>query len=289
MRTIANLLGAALLAATLSLSVTACKKKDKEDDHHHDHGSGGSSRSWVELGHGHDAGDRYHVDLYAELSPDRKIYEGYNRFRVKIIRADGTPYGGSDVRLLPMMYMSSGSHSCPTEQPAGPAEDGFYYGAAFFMMPTMENQPWKMHVVIGSDTVPFGITVDRHPDGWVKRGPIKGGSDSTRRYLRGMELARKAVGSQEVTFHVYVRDMSKSQTMPEGFPPARHVSKIRVTTWMPSMGHGAEGSQDAMPVDGKPGHFKGKAGFNMTGDWEVIATYLEGETELGRDTFALDF
>lgn len=280
MRTLANLLTAAALAAALSL--TACKKKKNED---HDHGSGGTSSGWIELGHEHDARNQYHVHLYAERN---SLIEGYNRFRIEVKR-DNAPYAGTDVRLLPMMYMSSHTHSCPTEQPTSPERDGFYYGAAFFQMPTMDGQPWKMHVVIGSDTVPFDITVNSHPDGWVKRGLLMGGSDATRRYIRGMDLASKATGSQDVTFQVYWRDMDKPADSPEGFPPASHVSEIQVTTWMPSMGHGAEGSAPAMPVDGKPGHFKGKAGFNMRGDWWVIATYVDDGTVLGRDTFALNF
>lgn len=282
MRTLTQLVTAAALAAALSL--TACKKK-KDEDHDHDHGGGTPSSQWIALGHGHDHGDQYHVDLYAERNPLR---EGYNRFRIRIMRGN-TPYGGSDVKLLPMMYMVGHTHTCPTEQPNGPASDGYYYGAAFFQMPSNDNEPWKMHVVIGSDTVDFNITVNPHPDGWVKRGMLSGGSDNTRRYIRGMDLARKATGSQEVTFYVYLRDMRYPHTSLEGFPPASHVTKVQVSTWMPSMDHGAEGSQDALPVEGKPGHYKGKAGFNMTGDWWVIATYLEGETVLGRDTFALNF
>lgn len=283
MRTLANLLTAATLAAALSL--TACKKK-KDEAHNPDHGSGGTpSTQWIELGHAHDARDQYHVYLYAERNP---LIEGYNRFRVRIMR-ENTPYGGNDVRLLPMMYMTGHTHTCPTEQPNGPASDGYYYGAAFFQMPSNNNEPWKMHVVIGSDTVDFNITVNAHPDGWVRRGKLMGGSDNTRIYIRGLELARKATGSQDVTFYVYRRDMTHPHTSLLGFPPASHVSKVQVRTWMPSMGHDAEGSQDALPVEGKPGQYKGKAGFNMTGDWWVIATYMEEETVLGRDTFELDF
>ncbi len=288
MRTLTNLLTAAALAAALSL--TACKKKKDEDhDHDHHHGGGGGTppSSWIEIGHEHDARDQYHVYLYAERNP---LIEGYNRFRIQVKRGNGTLYAGNDVRLLPMMYMRDHTHSCPTEQPTGPAQDGFYYGAAFFQMPTYENEPWKMHVLIGSDTVTFNIRVDSHPDGWVKRGMLAGGSDNTRRYIRGMDLSRKATGAQDVTFYVYMRDMMQPHESPTGFPAASHVTKVQVKTWMPSMEHdGGAGSQHATPVEDKPGHYKGKAAFNMTGDWWVIATYMANDTVLGRDTFALNF
>lgn len=273
----------------IALSLSACKKKE----HHHDSGTGNGGTpiqmNWVELGHGHDAQDRYHVDLYAEMPAGQtQLTEGYYRFRVKVMRG-GQSYGGTDVRFLPMMYMESRIHSCPTEQPNGPAQDGMYYGAAFFMMPTMLNQPWKMHILIGGDTVTIPIQVNPHPRGWVKRCR-QFGNPNNPRYLYEMKLSQMAVGTQDVTFYVYKRDMSIHETDPTAFPPASNISQIALLTWMPSMGHdGGPGTEHAKPVEGKPGRFDGKVSFNMTGDWWVIATFLQGRDTIGRDTFAFEF
>jgi len=297
MKRYANLL--TLMVLMVALSLSACKKK--KDDHDHGGTVGGTpvQMAWVELGHGHDAQDRYHVYLYAEMPAGQtQLTEGYYRFRVMIKTGhDATAplYTGTDVRFLPMMYMSNHNHSCPTEQPNGPAQDGFYYGAAFFQMPTtisngVETEPWKFHVIIGQDTVDFPIRVNPHPRGWVRRGRQFGNPNNPRYYMYEMKLPRIATGVQDVSFYVYRRDMSIPGTNPAGFPPATNITSIDLLTWMPSMGHdGGPGTQPARPVNEKPGRFDGKVSFNMTGDWWVIATFKEGDNVIGRDTFALEF
>ncbi|MCX8113203.1 MAG: FixH family protein [Bacteroidia bacterium] len=291
-----------ITALVVALVLSACKKKDKDDDHQHDHGGGSGGGGaiqmrWVELGHAHDRRDQYHADLYAEMPTGQtELTEGYYRFRVRIKRGHGPSdpiYTGTDVRFVSLMYMTGHTHSCPAEQPQGPAQDGFYYGAAFFQMPTTiqnnaETEPWKFHVFIGSDTVTFNIRVNPHPRGWVRRGR-QFGNPANPSYLYEMKLPRLAVGTQDVSFYVYRRNMSRPATEPEGFPPVTNFTQIEVKTWMPSMGHdGGPGSQNATPVQGKPGRYDGKAAFNMTGDWWVIATFKEGETVIGRDTFAFE-
>ncbi|MCX7606470.1 MAG: FixH family protein [Bacteroidia bacterium] len=274
-------------------SLSACKKK-KEDDHSHGPTPSSPSTRWVELGHGHSADDEYHVDLYAELPTGRdSLWEGYNRFRVRIRRGQtGSVYAGTDVRLWPMMYMMGHSHSCPVEQiSGGPNAEGFYEGAAFFQMPTtvvngQVTEPWKMHVLIGNqDTATIEIRVNPHPNGWVRRKRFQ---PADVRLLYEMRPARLATGSQDVTFYVYQRNTSLPHEDPNGFPATTDL-RVHLKTWMPSMGHGAEGTQDALPVSGKPGHYAGKLGFNMTGDWEVYAAFIRGNDTLGRDTFRLNF
>lgn len=282
-------LGLAALVGALGLS--ACKKKEKDEHHHPPQGGSQTQGRWVQLGHARGRLDTtYHADLFAELPVGQDtLTEGYYRFRVTI-RKGTTPYLRSDVKFLPMMYMASGPHSCPVEQPEGPAQDGFYYGAAFFMMPTMPNQPWKFHVAIGTaDTIDFTIQVNPHPKGWVRRGR-QFGNPNNPRYLYEMKLPRIAVGVQDVSFYVYKRDMSRPATDPAAFPAATNITQIELLTWMPSMDHdGGPGTQHATPVQGKPGRFDGKVPFNMTGDWWVIATFKENQAVIGRDTFAFEF
>ncbi|GIV23396.1 MAG: FixH family protein [Bacteroidia bacterium] len=277
-----------ILLAGIVLGLGACKKK--EDTSSNPSGGGSPTESWVDIGHEHDAHDRYHVYLYGALPAGQTAFtEGYNRFRVRITQANGAAYTGRDVRFLPMMYMRNMAHSCPVEQPTGVSQDGYYYGAAFFMMPSDTDEPWKLHVAMGSDTVTFSLQVNPHPRGWVRRGR-QFGNPNNPPYLYELRLANAAVGSQDVMLYVYKRDVAQPATQPEGYPAATEFSKIAIQTWMPSMGHGAQGSQDAMPVSGKPGHYAGKAGFSMTGDWHIYTTFIgvNGDT-IGRDTFALEF
>ncbi|GIV24748.1 MAG: hypothetical protein KatS3mg026_0440 [Bacteroidia bacterium] len=238
----------------------------------------------VEVGHEHTPAER-HVYLYAERNP---LYEGYNRLWLQIKNANGSLYAGSDVRIVPLMFMMNHTHSCPVEQVSGgPDEQGYYTAAAFFQMPSNDQEPWKVRVYIGgTDSVDIPITVNPHPQGFVRR-KMFGGMP----FLYELRPAQLAVGSQDVTLYVYRREMSRPMTDPAGFPPANdRVAKVALKTWMPSMGHGAEGTQDATPLPDMPGHYRGKLGFNMTGDWEIYTAFIgTGGDTLGIDTFAVRF
>jgi hypothetical protein len=92
------LLVGALGAAYL---VSGCKKKEK--DHSHGDSQNPSDSAWVEIAHEHSPRDA-HVHVYALLhrSQNGQVYEGYNRFRIKV---EG--YSGTNVKLVPIMYMST--------------------------------------------------------------------------------------------------------------------------------------------------------------------------------------
>lgn len=249
--------------------------------------SGESTQQFVLLGTQQSPGGKQ-VELYADANP---LTEGYHRFRVRVLSGSSV-YTGTDVRILPMMYMTNHRHSSPTEQITGaPDANGFYEGAAFFMMPTMSGQPWKMHVAIGTDTVDFVIQVNPHPDGWVRRGR-QFGNPNNPRFIYGLELRNRAVGIQDAKFYIYYRDMSLPATDPNAFPGANpHISTVELLTWMPSMSHdGGPGAQPAVASTQRPGHYEGgKVPFNMTGDWWIIATFKDAQNQIvGRDTFALE-
>ncbi|RMF48503.1 MAG: hypothetical protein D6750_07615, partial [Bacteroidetes bacterium] len=197
-------LGVGLLALVVS-----CKKKDKDATPP----STGGSISRVAVDTVRTPAGR-EVYLYAERNP---LIEGYNRLWLQIKKADGTLYAGSDVRIVPLMLMRSGPHSCPVEQVSGgPDAEGYYAAAAFFQMPSNDQEPWKVRVYIGAnDSVDMDITVVEHPQRFVR---VK--------MFRGMPLlyeirpAKLAVGSQDVTLYVYRLDMSQPMIDPAAFPPA---------------------------------------------------------------------
>ncbi|MCX7763531.1 MAG: hypothetical protein N2253_01395 [Bacteroidia bacterium] len=242
--------------------------------------------NFVLIAHAHTQGGK-HVDLYADQATLR---EGYHKFRVKVTLPNGQPYAGTDVRILPMMYMGTHNHSCPVEQiQGGPDANGFYEGAAFFMMPSMANQPWKMHVAVGLDTADITIQVNPHPDGWVRRGR-QFGNPQNPPYIYGLTLNQRTVGTQTALFHVYYRDRSLPATNPSAFPPAdNRVSQLEIVTYNPSTQQTVPGPQDATPVSGKPGHYQGQANFPASGTWHIIAKFKDPSNNLiGQDTFVVN-
>jgi hypothetical protein len=283
------LLGALSAAYLLS----GCKKKEKDEDH--SHGGPQPDSSWVEVMHAHTGpNDRIHVHVYALLHRDQngQVREGYNRFRIKV---EG--FSGTNVKLVPIMYMSDHSHSCPTRQPDGRAADGHFYAEAFFQMPTtVENgtvtEPWKLHVILGeNDTATAEVRVNPHPNGWVRGKRFDTSMGRVRLLYEFRPEEALKVGTVPVRMYVYRRDTTIPRENPDGFPPASDmVQVVQLNTWMPSMDHGAPGNQPARPVPNSFGLYKGQVGFNMTGDWDIYLAFVrqQGDT-LGLDTVKVRF
>jgi hypothetical protein len=266
--------------------VSGCKKKEK--DHSHGDSQNPSDSAWVEIAHEHSPRGA-HVHVYALLhrSQNGQVYEGYNRFRIKV---EG--YSSTNVKLVPIMYMSSHSHSCPTKQPDGKAADGYFYAETFFQMPTTVvngtvTEPWKLHVILGeNDTATAEVRVNPHPNGWVRRKRFNTSMGEVRLLYEFRPEGAFKVGTVPVRMYVYRRNMGIPHENPDAFPPASDmVQLVQLNTWMPSMGHGAEGNQPAQPVSNSFGLYKGQLGFNMTGDWDIYLAFVrqQGDT-LGLDT-----
>jgi hypothetical protein len=267
--------------------------KKKEKDHSHGNSQNPSDSAWVEIADAHSPRGA-HVHVYARLhqSQNGQVYEGYNRFRIKV---EG--YSGPNVKLVPIMYMRRHSHSCPTRQPNGKATDGYFYAETFFQMPTtVENgtvtERWKLHVILGeNDTATAEVRVNPHPNGWVRRKRFDTSMGEVRLLYEFRPERALEKGTVPVRMYVYRLNMNIPHENPDAFPPALDmVQVVQLNTWMPSMNHGAEGNQPARPVSNSFGLYKGQVGFNMTGDWDIYLAFVrpQGDT-LGLDTVKVRF
>jgi len=294
------LLGALSAAYLLS----GCKKKEKVEDHSHggpqpDHGGPQPDASWVRVMNARTGpNDRIHVEVYAYLHPSQndQVREGYNRFRIKV---EG--YSGPDVRLLPMMYMTTTKHTCPTKQPDGKAPDDYFYAEAFFQMPSTVDangnvtESWKLHVILGgNDTVTADLRVHPHPNGWVRRKRFDTSMGQVRLLYEFRPEEAFKPRSVPVRMYVYRRDMTIPHDRLDGFLSASDmVQVVQLNTWMPSMNHGAEGNQPARPVAGSFGLYRGQLGFNMNGEWDIYLAFIHQHGNsldtLGMDTIQVRF
>ena len=289
------LLGALSAAYLLS----GCKKKEKDEDH--SHGGPQPDSSWVEVMNERTGpNNQIHVEVYARLHPSQngQVREGYNRFRIKV-----KGYSGSDVRLLPMMYMTTTKHTCPTKQPDGKATDDYFYAEAFFQMPSTVDangnvtESWKLHVILGgNDTVTADLRVNPHPNRpnrWVHRKMFNTSMGEVRLLyeFRPEGDFRPNTSTMPVRMYVYRRDMTIPHDRLDGFLSASDMVRVvQLKTWMPSMDHSAPGNQPAQPVPNSFGLYKGQVGFSMPGDWDIYLAFVrpQGDT-LGLDTVKVRF
>jgi len=286
------LLGALSAAYLLS----GCKKKEKVEDH--SHGGPQPDSIWWEVMHARTGpNNQIHVHVEARLhrDQDRQVREGYNRFRIKV-----KGYSGPDVRLLPMMYMTTTKHTCPTKQPDGKAPDDYFYAEAFFQMPSTVDangnvtESWKLHVILGgNDTVTADLRVHPHPNGWVRRKRFDTSMGRVRLLyeFRPEEAFKQNTSTMPVRMYVYRRDTTIPHDRLDGFLSASDMVRVvQLKTWMPSMDHTAPGNQPAQPVSNSFGLYKGQVGFNMNGDWDIYLAFVrpQGDT-LGLDTVKVRF
>jgi len=282
------LLGALSAAYLLS----GCKKKEK--DHSHGDSQNPSDSAWVAVTNGRSPqGGRVYVEALLPPSQDRQVREGYNRFRIKV---EG--YSGTDVQLLPMMYMDTTKHTCPTKQPDGRAPDDYFYAEAFFQMPSTVDangnvtQPWKLHVILGgNDTATADLRVYPHPNGWVRRKMFITSMGRVRLLYEFRPEGYLKPPTVPVRMYVYRRNMTIDHDRLEGFLSASDMVRVvQLKTWMPSMDHSAPGNQPAQLVSNSFGLYKGQVGFNMTGDWDIYLAFVrqQGDT-LGLDTVKVRF
>jgi hypothetical protein len=284
------LLLGALSAAYL---LNGCKKKEKDQP------SAGSQNpvdsAWVAVTDGSSPqGVRVHVEALLHPSQNGQVREGHNRFRIKV---EG--YSGTDVQLLPMMYMTSTNHTCPTKQPDGIAPDGYFYAEAFFQMPSTVDangnvtESWKLHVILGrNDTATADLRVDPHPNGWVRRKRFNTSMGQVGLLYELRPEGAFKVGTVPVRMYVYRRNMTITHDRLDGFLSASDMVRVvQLKTWMPSMDHGAEGNQPAQPVSNSFGLYEGQVGFNMTGDWDIYLAFVrqQGGDTLGLDTVKVRF
>lgn len=194
------------------------------------------------------------ITLYADTP---LLFAGYNKLYVKVQDATGAVTGNASVSIHPLMEMSTMSHSAPYEQVSYDAAAGLYSGAAVFIMPTTDDDAWKMEVTVNGQKVSIPITVGTFPTKVISISP---GSDNTTYIISLVRPAVWKVGMNDVAFTIHkIADMMN-------FPAANNLN-VEMTPEMPSMGHGSP--NNISPVSIGNGHYKGKVNYTMTGDWRL--------------------
>jgi len=287
MKPVVQTFGRPLLGAMLAVYVlSGCKKK--KDDHDHSPPPQNQPDSvWVKLGHIHSSPGDKHMDVFVLLhrSQGTQVQEGYNVFRIKVDNYSGP------VAVYPVRFIgTSPNNTCPVRNPQSRSGDGFYYADVMFN----HDGTWKLNVVLsGGDTARLDMNVVVHPRGWVRRKPWRGGNP--RRMIYEFRPDKGLTpNSNPASLYVTwgIPSGPGGPLNPANFYVAKvdTISEVRIDTWMPSMSHGSPGNDKATHQPNGFGHYKGKVGFNMNGDWHIYLTFMRAGTQdsVLRDTIALN-
>jgi hypothetical protein len=217
-----------------------------------------------------------------ELLSFSPLAVGQSRVLYKVTQ-DGQPVTKATLAQKPVMHMTSMTHGCPLQNPAGEANaDGYFEGLIVFSMASMGDEYWNLALDVTVDGAASPVTVDfgkvTVADSTMKKVVTRGDKKIILSY--GYPAAPK-VGANEVVITAHMAtDMMKMN-----FATVDDLT-FTLTPEMPSMGHGSNGNVN--PTRGDDGLYRGTVVFSMPGDWVVHLGVLAADAQLATYDFALD-
>ncbi len=217
-------------------------------------------------------------DLSISIYAPEDLFVGYNEITVEIIDANGNPLSG-EISVVPMMDMTTMSHSCPVEASQNTFSEGMYNFNTVFVMPSGEMGSWSIDFTINGTEV--SVPVEVIAPGRTRLVSFTSTMDEETKYFVALIGPKEpAVGKNELEIAVF-----EKQSMM--LWPAVTTLEFEVEPWMVSMDHGSP--NNVAPGHTEKGHYKGTVNFTMTGDWQIRLTMREHGEVCGTPYFDLYF
>ena len=248
------------LLVLYTITLISCEKDDNTGD---------PEENLVTISSAFSEDESYELVLYARDT----LFEGYNKLFISVADANtGNMITEANLALRPMMHMVDKNHAAPCENPAGVVnEDGYFEGAAVFIMPSNPDEGWVLNVdldVNGSETTAvLDIPVVRYLEE-ARKIKVTSAIDETIYFVSLVEPMDPKVGINDCIFCIHYKESMMS------FPAAEDLI-MEIEPEMPSMEHGSPNNVN--PVHTENGHYAGKINFTMTGWWRVHLTLKKGE------------
>ncbi len=225
------------------------------------------------------------LGLSMELIASDSLFSGYQTIKAALKDLD-TDEMRTDLELtvVPMMTMTTMTHSAPFEPNTGTDADGYYPFQVVFIMPTSEMGYWELKVTVRDpladmeQTIMVPIEVTTPEETRVRN--MVATDDSSFLFVSLVEPFSPEVGMNEFTLAVHQRN-----TMMD-FPAVEDLT-LEIEPTMPSMNHGSP--NNVHPVHVVNGHYKGQVNFTMDGWWQVHVWIKRGETVIGEMDFNITF
>tara|TARA_Y100001972_G_C7664971_1_gene336016 strand:- start:3793 stop:4572 length:780 start_codon:yes stop_codon:yes gene_type:complete len=217
-------------------------------------------------------------DLNISIYAPEKLFVGYNEITVEIKDTDGHPVSG-EISVVPMMDMTTMSHSCPLEADQNTFSAGIYNFNAVFVMPSGEMGSWSIDFTINGMEISVPVEVIA-PERSRLVSFISTMDEETKYFVTLIGPKDPAVGKNDLEIAVF-------ETQSMMLWPAVTTLEFEVEPWMVSMDHGSP--NNVAPGHTEEGHYKGTVNFTMTGDWQIRLTMTENGEICGTPYFDLYF
>ncbi len=205
---------------------------------------------------------------------------GYNDIKIRIKnKTDNSYEKNATISWMPVMHMTSMSHSCPKSTVTKVSNDGtLYKGYIVFQMPQNATEYWDLKVDYTINGTNYTATsVIDVPAQTKKTVNSFMGSDNTRYIVAYVEPKTPKVAVNDLVVGVWKMQDMMSFPVVDGYT-------VKIDPRMPSMGNHSSPNNVHATQNGAGNLYNGKLSLTMTGYWKInlqlannSGTILKGE------------
>ena len=219
------------------------------------------------------------VEIYSEKTA---LEVGYNEISIRIKDMASDEYvTNAEASIMPMMHMTSMTHSAPHTALNNSEVSSVYKGYIVFQMPGNDTEYWDVTLNYNLNGQPMTethqISVTQPADG-LKNVQVFVGSDNSRYVLAYVNPKTPQVAIND--FQAVLYKMEDMMT----FPVVENY-KITVDPRMPGMGNHTSPNNQDLTYNAATKMYNGKLSLTMTGYWKINLKLLNesGEVLKGED------
>lgn len=217
------------------------------------------------------------IELY---SASGTTMQGYNDIKLRIKNKSSNQYEkDATVSWMPVMHMTSMTHSCPKSAISKISTDGtLYQGYIMFQMPQNATEYWDLKVDYTINGTAFSATsVIDVPATAKKTVNVFTGSDGVKYLVAYIEPKSPKVAVNDLTVGVWKMQDMMNFPVVDGYT-------VKIDPRMPSMGNHSSPNNVHATQSATGKLYNGKLSLTMTGYWKInlqlanaSGTILKGE------------
>jgi hypothetical protein len=213
------------------------------------------------------------IELYKHMSG---LEQGFNEvaFRIKD-NSTGKYVKNATASWMPVMHMTSMTHSCPKSAIEKESAEGtLYEGYLVFQMAQNATEYWDLEIKYTIDGTAYSVkSVIDVPASTKQKVSTFKGTDGTKYIVAYAEPHHPKVAVNDIEVVIF-----KMQDMMT-FPVADNL-KLKIDPRMPSMGNHSSPNNVDLTQTVAGGLYKGKMSLTMTGYWKINLQLLNANNEV---------
>ena len=227
--------------------------------------------------------DKHSIELYSATG---QLSQGYHEISIKIKnKATGQYENNANVQWLPVMHMTSMSHSCPKSALSpSVSQPNMYTGYIVFTMAQNASEYWDLKVDYTINGTQYTATTVLDVPATSKRVVTSfKGSDNVKYVMAYIDPKNPKIATNDITIGLWKMQDMMNFSVVDGYT-------VKIDPRMPSMGNHSSPNNIHAVQKNNGGLYFGKLSLTMSGYWKINlqlanqeGSILKGE-EISGDT-----